>query len=139
MNAKAQIIVTPSGERLALLPEADFIALVDAAEEAADIATLREFRTALATGEEELLHAAMVDRILAGEPPLRVWREHRGLTSRALAEAAGLAQAYVSQIETGRRAGSIETWSRLAGVLGVRLDDLLPLREDAPPSTVRSP
>ena len=130
MNAEPQIIVTPAGERLAVLPEAEFLALLEAAQDAADRDAVRGFRAALSAGDEELLPAELVDRILAGEPPLRVWREHRGLSARALARAAGIAQAYVTQIETGRRTGSIDTWTRLADALAVRIDDLLPPRVD---------
>ncbi len=122
----AQIIVTPTGERLAILPEADYLALVAATEDASDRETVHRFRAAVASGEEEMLPAEMVDRILAGESPVRVWREHRGLTAQALAEAAGLAQSYVSQIETGKRDGTVDTLVKLAGALGVLVDDLIP-------------
>lgn len=127
----AQIIVTPTGERLAILPEADYLALVEASDDAGDREAVRRFRAALANGEEEELPSEMVDRILAGESPVRVWREHRGLTAQALAEAAGLAQSYVSQIETGKRDGTIDTLVKLADALGVLVDDLVPA---APPA-----
>lgn len=123
----AQIIVTPTGERLAILPEADYLALVEATEDASDREAVCRFRAAVASGEEEMLPAEMVDRILAGESPVRVWREHRGLTAQALAEAAGLAQSYVSQIETGKRDGTVDTLVKLAGALGVLVDDLVPI------------
>ncbi len=119
-----QIITSPSGERLVVLPEAEFARLVEAAEDAADVRAYDEIRQKLATGEEELLPAEMVSRMLAGESPIRVWREHRGLTARILAEKAGLAQAYVSQVETGKRAGTVETLKKLANALGVGLDDI---------------
>ena len=51
----------------------------------------------------------MVDRILNGENLVRVWREHRGLTVSALAQMAGIAQPYLSQIETGKREGTLQT------------------------------
>lgn len=122
----AQIIVTPTGERLAILPEADYLALVEASDDASDREAVRHYRAALASGEEEALPSEMVDRILAGESPVRVWREHRGLTAQALAEAAGLAQSYVSQIETGKRDGTVDTLVKLADALGVLVDDLIP-------------
>lgn len=122
----AQTIVTPSGERLVLLPEAEYEALLAAAEEAADGAAVEAFRRKLAAGEEELLPAAMVDRVLAGESLVRVWRDHRGLTSKALAEKAGIAQAYLSQIEAGKREGTTDTLRKLATALGVSIDDLVP-------------
>jgi DNA-binding XRE family transcriptional regulator len=115
-----------TGERLAVLPEADYLALLEAADDAADRDAVRGFRTALARSDEELLPAVLVDRLLDGESPIRVWREHRGLTTHALAERAGLAQAYVSQIETGKRSGSLDTLTRLAAALGVTVDDLAP-------------
>ncbi|MCC6737128.1 MAG: helix-turn-helix transcriptional regulator [Bauldia sp.] len=120
-----QVIVTPSGERMVVLPEAEYNALVEAAEDAEDLAAVAGFEERLARGEEELVPAAMVDRILGGDNPVRVWREHRGLTATALAEKAGIAQSYLSQIETGRRDGTVATYRRIAEALGVTVDDLI--------------
>lgn len=122
----AQTIVTPSGERLVMLPEAEYEALLAAAEDAADDAAVEAFRRKLAAGEEELLPAAMIDRVLAGESLVRVWRDHRRLTSKALAEKAGIARAYLSQIEAGKREGTVDTLRKLATALGVAIDDLVP-------------
>lgn len=127
----AQIIVTPTGERLAILPEADYLDLVEAAEDADDSEAVRRFRAAVASGEEEALPAEVVGRILAGDSPVRVWREHRGLTAQALAEAAGIASSYVSQIETGKRDGTVDTLVKLADALGVLVDDLIPITPTA--------
>lgn len=89
-----------------------------------DMAAVESFRRGLAAGEEELVPSAVVDRILAGENRVRVWREHRGMALRALAEAADLGPAYLSQIETGTRVGKLDTRKRIAGALGVEVDDL---------------
>lgn len=121
----AQTITTPAGERLVVLPEADYQALVAAAEDAADVEAVRAFRRKLAAGEEEMIPSAVVDRILNGENPIRVWREHRKLTSAALAEKAGVGQGYLSQIETGKREGTIETMKKIAAALNITLDDLV--------------
>ena len=91
-----------------------------------DDAAVVGFRRQLAAGEEELLPSAMIDRVLAGESLVRVWRDHRGLTSKALAEKAGIARAYLSQIEAGKREGTIDTLRKLATALGVAIDDLVP-------------
>ncbi|CAO4182606.1 Transcriptional regulator [Methylorubrum aminovorans] len=122
MNTR--IITTPGGERLVLVPEADFEALVAAAEDNADRTAVADFRRKLAAGEEELIPASVVERLVSGENRVRVWREHRGLSGAALAKQAGLAQAYLSQIETGAREGTVETYGKLAAALGVSLDDL---------------
>lgn len=120
-----QVITSPGGERLVVLPETDYIDLIRRAEDAADGEAVRRFRAALGAGEEELLPADLVDRLLSGENPLRVWREYRGLTIKALAEEAGVASSYLSQIETGKRAGTVETLGRLAAILRTTIDDLV--------------
>lgn len=73
---------------------------------------------------EDALAVEMVERLLAGESPVRVWREHRAMTARALAAAADVDPAYLSQIETGKKPGSIKTLRALARALAVDLDDL---------------
>ncbi|MGD8331990.1 MAG: helix-turn-helix transcriptional regulator [Acidobacteriota bacterium] len=120
-----QLITSPKGERLIVLPEAEYQALVEAAANAVDAAAVRRFEERLAAGEEELLPAEMVDRIIDGENPIRVWREHRGLSVKLLAEKAGIAAAYLSQIETGKRDGTVATVKRLAAALEVSVDDLV--------------
>lgn len=120
-----QFITTPEGERMVVLSERDYRALLQARDDAEDLNAVRLFKNRIKRGEEELLPAAMVDAILNGENRLRVWREHRGLTALALAKAAGIAAAYLSQIETGKRDGTIETYRKLAKALRVSLDDLI--------------
>ncbi|KMO36898.1 XRE family transcriptional regulator [Methylobacterium variabile] len=120
-----QRIKTPAGDTLIVLAETDYQKLLDAAEDNADRLAVAEFRHRLATGDEELIPAAVVDRLLSDENRVRVWREHRGLNAAALAEQAGLSQAFLSQIETGKRDGTIDTYRKIAAVLNVSLDDLL--------------
>lgn len=121
----AQTIISPTGERLIVLAEADYNRLVEAAEDATDIAAVETFRRKLAAGEEELVPSGIVDRILNGENRIRVWREHRGLTATALADKAGIAQAFLSQIETGKREGTVETLRKIADALSLTIDDLV--------------
>jgi transcriptional regulator with XRE-family HTH domain len=55
---------------------------------------------------------------LDGESPVRVWREKRGITQRALAEAANVAVSYLSEIEGGgKQPRSPATLHRIAIVL----------------------
>ena len=51
---------------------------------------------------ERLPHDA-VKRLVNGESPLKVFREHRAMTREALAVAASVSTGYVSQIERGAR------------------------------------
>ena len=124
--AQATRVTTPGGEELVLVPRADFERLVEAAEQLADVSAYDEAKRRLAAGEDEMLPAAMVDRLLAGENALRVWREHRGLSASELAGRAGLSQAYVSQLETGKRDGPVAALGAPARALGVDIGDLAP-------------
>jgi DNA-binding XRE family transcriptional regulator len=120
-----QIITTPSGERLVVLPEADFDLLLAAAEDAADSEAIRLFEQKLAAGEEEFIPSEYVYRMLDGENRVAVWREYRGMTSKQLAEAAGITQAYLSQIETGKRDGTVGTMKKIAEALKVGIDEIV--------------
>jgi DNA-binding XRE family transcriptional regulator len=122
--AKPNIITTPSGDRMAVIPLAEYERLVGAAEDAADVRAYDEAKRRLAAGEDELIPAEFVNRMIDGENKVRVWREHRGLTIKALAEAAGLTPAYLSQIETGVREGTVETYKKIAIALRVRIDNI---------------
>lgn len=122
---KPVIITSPSGDRLAVIPLSEYERLVDAAEDAADIAAYDEVKRKLAAGEEELIPDEVVGRLIAGENKVRVWREHRGMTAAALADAAGISTPYLSQIESGKRDGSIDVMKRIANALGVTVDDLV--------------
>lgn len=122
---KERLELTIDGEDFVALSREAYERLVEAAEDAADSAAIARFEQLLAAGEEEFVPSAMVDRILAGENLVRVWREHRGLTVSALAEMAGIAQPYLSQIETGKREGTLQTMKKIAGALRVKLDDLV--------------
>jgi DNA-binding XRE family transcriptional regulator len=70
--------------------------------------------------------SVVVDRLAKGAQQVRVWREYRGLSLRALAEKAGISAAMLSEIEHAKMEGSVRTLSALAGALGLDLDDLVP-------------
>ena len=74
---------------------------------------------------EESFPIAVVDRIVAGDNPIRVYREHRRMTQKEVAEAAGISPLYLSQIERAARTGSIATLTAIAKALDVELDDLI--------------
>jgi hypothetical protein len=76
------------------------------------------------TRDQEVVPAAVVGRLIAGANPVRVWREHRGIILRALAEASGISAGYLSQIENGERQGTVAMMKRIAKPLRVDLDDL---------------
>jgi DNA-binding XRE family transcriptional regulator len=121
---KPSIIKTPSGDKMAVIPLVDYERLVAAAEEAADVRAYDDAKRRLASGEDEMIPAQIANRILDGENKVRVWREYRGLTVKALADAAGITPAYLSQIETGVREGAVQTFKKIAAALAVEIDDI---------------
>lgn len=91
-----------------------------------DLEDALELRAAEARGvTEDALPASAVRRLIAGAHPVRVWRERRGLTLSALAGAARVPVSYVSEIERGKKPGSVASLRKLATALGLDLDDLV--------------
>lgn len=123
---RPQIIKSSSGEEMVVMPLTEYEALIEAAEDADDIRAAIEARARIETGESEFIPFDFAVRIIAGEHPIRVWREYRGLKVGELAKTAGISQAYLSQIEGAKRKGSLSTMRALARALRVDLDDLLP-------------
>lgn len=139
MNAVTKVIRTPRGEELVLLPKAEYDRLrrlereaglqAAAMQETQDVQQAMRILTEIRSGVQETVPQAMVQRLLTGEHPVLVWREYRKLTAEALAQRAGLSRAYVTQIETGARKGSVRSLRALARALNVEMEDLLP-RQD---------
>ncbi|MFN8721028.1 MAG: helix-turn-helix domain-containing protein [Rhodospirillales bacterium] len=116
-----------------VLTRAEYDALLDRIEDAEDRASLAEHRADVrARGTTAVVADALpveaVERLLAGEHPVRIWREHRGLTARALAERAGLSAADLSEIETGTKRGSVDAVLaivKLARALDISVEDVV--------------
>ncbi len=89
-----------------------------------DIRDYDDAKRAIAQGEE-LVPAEVTYAILDGANPVRVWREHRGLTQQQLADAAGISTPYLSQVESGKRTGRPEVLSAIAAALHLTLDDIV--------------
>ncbi|MGO7538457.1 helix-turn-helix domain-containing protein [Rhizobium ruizarguesonis] len=122
--APIQFITTPTGDRMVVMPEDEYRALTGAAQDAEDIADANRINERIAKGEEELIPAEFVNRIIDGESKIKVWREFRGMTARRLAENAEISAGFLSQIEKGDRDGSFETIKKIAAALKISVDDL---------------
>ena len=115
------------------IPRAEYDRLCALEEELADVQAALAVEARIANGKEELIPAGVVDRLLDGEPPLRVWREFRNLTQAALARASGVNRVQIVEIEAGRGNGSVHTLRKLADALGVAVDDVIPASDDETP------
>jgi DNA-binding XRE family transcriptional regulator len=103
----------------AVVPYPEFVRLSRSEEDLRDRQMAEEALT------EEELPWLTAKRLLHGESPIKVWREHRGLSQRQLAEAVGVRAAYVSQLETGRKRLSLQMTIALARALSLSVDDLV--------------
>jgi hypothetical protein len=120
-----QIIRTPSGEELVVLPRAEYEALLeradDAAEDADDVAVYDARKAELAAGGV-VLPPEVSAAILRGESRLKAIRNWRRETQRHLNLKTGIGQGYLSDLENGRRTGTPETIAKLAEALNVPVE-----------------
>lgn len=129
----ATSFITPNGEEMVVLSRKDYEALLqrlDRVEDLEDSLAIADFEKKLAAGQEELIPSEFVDRMVDGESPVRVWRDYRGLSAKDLAAKAGISTAYLSEIETGKKDGSVSALKSIADALKLDLDDLYWRRED---------
>jgi len=117
----AQIIEKDGKPEYAVLPYDEYVRLVEDAEMVDD---LRLFDEATATPEEKI-PAEVVDRLINGESPIKVWREFRRLTQPEVAKVANISVPYLSQLENGDRAGSVDVLKAIAERLNITVDDLI--------------
>lgn len=61
------------------------------------------------------------------ESPLRILRKFRGMTQDELAQAAGISRPYLTEIEQGRKTGSVNAIRALADALVVNVRHLMPV------------
>lgn len=115
-----------AGEKLAVLPLAQYEQLLEAIEDQEDIAAAGQAAKRRAEGEE-YVPGEMVHRLVDGENALRVWREYRNMSLTQLAQRAGVNKSTLSLLENDKAHGRPATWRALADALKVTVDDILPL------------
>jgi DNA-binding XRE family transcriptional regulator len=123
--SKVQILEANGKPAFAVLPYDEYAALRELAEDAADCAALARFGKRYASGKEATVPVEVIDRIMAGANPLRVWREHRGMTAAQLASAVAITPAHVSKLESGKGEPSVTLLRRLSKALDTDIELLL--------------
>jgi DNA-binding XRE family transcriptional regulator len=121
---KVKFKATPDGE-VAIVPRAEYERLKaleqEAQEDAGTARLVSRAKREVADGAP-VLPKAVVDRLANGENPIRVLRQFRKETQAELAAAVGIAQNYLSDLETGNRKGPLELHQKIARSLGIPLD-----------------
>jgi DNA-binding XRE family transcriptional regulator len=113
-------IIERRGKPFAVVPLQTFEKLVHDSEMLVDIRA----NDAAKARDEETFPAEVAGRLVRGENPIRVFREHRGLTQQKLAKAVGIARPYLTELESGKKQASMAVMRTIAKALGVGLDDV---------------
>ncbi len=72
------------------------------------------------------LPANVLEQLALGAlSPIKILRKHRGMTQGDLADAAGLSRPYLTEIETGRKEGSIRAIKAIADALDISMERLV--------------
>ena len=119
---RVQTIEKDGEPEYAVVPIEEYRRMVAALEDTADVAAIER-----AWGEDaagETVPGEVVNTILDGASPLRAWRLYRELTLEVLADRVGVSKGYLSQMEQGRKPGTLGVFRRLAYALDVSIDDL---------------
>ncbi|MCL6707338.1 helix-turn-helix domain-containing protein [Pseudomonas sp. R2.Fl] len=102
---KFQIIISPAGEEMVVLPKAEFDAMVAALAEAdeddEDVAIYLARKAELTA--DSFLPAEVSMAILRGEGRLKAIRKYKGLSQVDVAAGAGITQGFLSDLESKRR------------------------------------
>lgn len=86
---------------------------------------LHDFRELANASPESDLPDNVLDALSAAQDhPVKIIRIHRGLTQAQLSKAAGISRPYLTEIETGKKDGSIRAMKALAKALNVSVGDL---------------
>lgn len=88
----------------------------------------------MASANEESIPLSVIKRLSACEPPVRVWREHRGLSAQELSEVSGVPILTLQLIDLGEGdSAPLSTFAAIARALEVELDLLVPWSEAGEP------
>jgi DNA-binding XRE family transcriptional regulator len=138
MKIDPKFISAPGGGRLVILTEEEYNALLDARDDADDLAAAINARKSIA--EEGAIPADVSRAIRAGTHPIAAWRAYRNLSQAMLALTVNVSQAAIARIEgaTGD-AGKPATRRAIAEALGAPLWAIELPRGDGPATVANQP
>ena len=90
-----------SARETVTLSRAEYDALIERTADLEDRLAATE-----AAGDARVPHEVAL-AVIEGESPVRAFRDHRGLTLRELSRRSGVSLGYLSEIERGRKPGSV--------------------------------
>jgi len=122
MNPTVKWIYDAKGKpESVILSKNNYEKLLQYKEDLEDIRALKDYET---SGEEGF-PSDVVKRLIDGENPIKVYRQYRGLTQLKLSESVGVQQSYITQLESGKKSGTVKVLKKIATALDLDLDDLV--------------
>ena len=86
---------------------------------------LHDYRELSSNGAETALPDDILNLISARQDhPIKIIRKHREMTQADLAESSGISRPYLTEIETGKKDGSLRAMKAIAEALDVTVGDL---------------
>lgn len=84
---------------------------------------IHDFTALKNAGSNSNLPQEVLEELTLGQKnPIKIIRKYRGMTQQDLADSAGISRPYLTEIETGRKDGSIRALKSIAGALDVSLE-----------------
>lgn len=123
-GTELQLVEKREDAEFVALTQQHYEELIERAEDAAAVAAFRKTRN------EEAFPAELLDRMLEGEKPIRVWRQHRGMTQQELATKIGISKSHLSEVESGKGELSLKTLRAAARALDIDPASLFVLTEN---------
>jgi DNA-binding XRE family transcriptional regulator len=118
-------VISEQGQKFVKVPLSIFEKLEEDAEMLHDIAVFDAAKAEWLADETRTIPHSIVKRVVQGESTVLVWRDHRGMTQQQLADACSISRPLLSQIESGKKTGSVATLKKIAEALGCLVDDLI--------------
>lgn len=109
----------------AVLPIDEFNRLIEPLKDAEDTATLERLAADVASGDEKTYPHEIIQAIVGGAHPVKVFREYRNMTPAQLAAACDVPPAHIYQIESGKQSMSVDVLRKMAQSLDVDADMLI--------------
>jgi hypothetical protein len=117
MKMEPQFISAPDGTRLVIITEAEYQALLEAQEDADDLAAAINGMKSMA--DDGAVPAEVSRAIRSGAHPIAAWRQFRRFSQAQLAEKVNVTQAAIARLEGAPiGAGKIVTRRAIADAVG---------------------
>jgi DNA-binding XRE family transcriptional regulator len=123
MMIHPQIITKNRIPEFIVLPYKEYELLLDALEDQEDIKAIQEFHE---TGAETIPFDLLKSIMDKGKNAVTAFREFRKMSQAVLASKVGISRQYLCQIENGQRKGSSSILKKIAIVLDIDVDLLIP-------------